>query len=101
MAYTVKRKNVQTFDFNIEGSDKVYHVPVLSALPVNTLKKANELRKSAANEEEANDRLFDFFVDIFDEEAKGIFDLLTGDDIIDLFAAYLEASTTPAANAGE
>ena len=100
MAYTLKRNKPKTFDFKIEGSKKIYHVPVLSALPVNTLAKAKELRGAGTDEENA-DKLFDFFTEIFRGEADEVLDVLTIQDFAALFEAYVEASNTDSASAGE
>lgn len=100
MAYVIKRNKVKTFDFQIEGSKKVYHVPVLSALPVSTLMKARDL-KDIDDDAERAEKTYDFFYDIFRDEVPEVLDILIPDDLRDLFAAYAEASNTPAASAGE
>ena len=99
MAYTVKRSEVETFDFHIGGSKKLYRVPVLSSLPVSTLIKARELEKTSG--EERADKTFDFFYGIFRDEVPEVLDILKPKELGVLFAAYAEASSTPAASAGE
>lgn len=101
MAYVVKRKPKKTFDFKIEGSKKIYHVPLISDLPVNTLAKAKELRNAKGSDEEKAEKLFDFFTDIFRGDADEALDILDTEDFAELFEVYAEASNTSAATAGE
>lgn len=86
--FTVTKTKPETFDFQLEGSKKTYHVPVMSSLPL-----AQVLRLKELNTDDPDP--FDLLAvirDVFDEFAPGVVDGLTAEQLSILFQAYTEAS---------
>ncbi len=81
--YTIAKTKPKTFDFQIEGQKKVYSVPVLRELPLETVIKADELKDDASDLEALS-----YIKDIFDEYAPGVVDKLSAEQFALLFKAY-------------
>jgi hypothetical protein len=93
--YKITADDAKTFDFQVEGSDEVYSVPLLSKLPISLLLKAQKYYKDINDEEFELDVLefFDFLGEIFDPYAPGLLKTLSMEQAALLFKAYQDAST--------
>lgn len=84
--FVLKKPEIKTFDFKLEGSDKVYSIPLLSQLPLERIRQASNLKK------DSNDS-FDFINGIFEEHAKGLIETLNSEQYTMLIEGYFEASS--------
>ena len=106
--YQITRNDKETFDFQIEGSDEVYSVPLLSKLPISLLMRfknfLKENEESFFSEKLDDDEdlteeqyqialeLIELLSDIFEPYAPGVFGSLNFEQAMLLFQAYQEAS---------
>ena len=84
--FTLERKKVETFDFNIKGQRGTYKVPLMKHLNMDQMIAAQEL--ADADDLEA----MKFVKNIFDEYAPGVAGELLGEEFGELARAYFEAS---------
>jgi len=82
--YTIKAFKPTTFDFQIEGEETVYSVPLFKELPLETVLKAEKLK------DEDDLAALEFIKGIFDEYAPGVVDKLSAEQFTFLFKAYTE-----------
>ena len=82
--YTIPKAAPDTFDFQLEGEETVYSVPVLRELPLETVLKAEELKDNASDLEALT-----YIKSIFDEYAPGAVDRLSVEQFAFLFKAYM------------
>ena len=84
--FVVEKAKTQTFDFQIQGSKKIYKIPLLSQLPMSYIKKANKL--TSGTDEDA----FEFVNELFEKYAPGVIDELNSEQYRILIESYFESN---------
>lgn len=73
-----------TFDFQLEGGDRVYRLPLMRYLPVKRLRHIASIQKEGGD-------LVDLMIDMLDEYAPGVTDDITGEQLALIFKAWAAA----------
>lgn len=75
------------FCFKLAGSDEVFRLPLMGSLP---LKSVNGMMK--VMEAETAGEMMDRQIEIFDAICPGLTDVVTADQLMEVFRAWREAS---------
>lgn len=74
--------------FQLAGSDKLWHVPLMGSMSAAQVLRFRKLGKSAGD----IDTMLDVASDLFDSLAPGIMDALTLDQLAEVWTLWQEAS---------
>lgn len=83
--FTLKKEQITTFDFKVEGNKATYKIPLLQHLPMDIALAAGDL----AEKDEAE--VMFYIKGIFDKYAPDVVGNLTGSEFGELVQAYFKA----------